>query len=98
MDDIEAIPVRLKLLIWRMIREGILGPLSLKVDTYRILSMLDAVRRTVISLVEKPRDAPLEFKQIFETEAAWLLPVQEEEEEVDPVDALRALVLRMTHA
>ena len=98
MGDIEAIPVRLKLLIWRMVREGILGPLSLKVDTYRILSMLDAVRRTVVSLVEKPRDIPLEFKEIFESEAAWLLPPEEPSEDLDPVNSLRALVLGATHA
>ena len=104
MDDIEAIPARLKLLIWRMVQEGILGPLSQKVDTFRILSMLDALRRTVISLVEQPSDVALEFNNIFETEARWLMPSlykeddEEQVEELDPVDALRALVLRISHA
>ena len=104
MDDIEAIPARLKLLIWRMVQEGILGPLSQKADTFRILSMLDALRRTVISLVEQPSDVALEFKEQFETEARWLIPSlyeeddEEQVEELDPVDALRALVLRISHA
>ena len=76
-----------------MVREGVLGPLGSRIDTYRLLSMLDAVRRTVVSLVTKPKDEPLKFEDIFENEALWLLPALDED--IDPVSVLRDMVVGM---